>query len=60
MAAITGVLARPTAYAGVWGWLATVDHKRIGILYGVSGVRIPAGGWYRSRGNAHATGPARF
>ena len=36
MAAITGVLARPTAYAGVWGWLTTVDHKRIGVLYGVS------------------------
>ena len=22
--------------AGVWGWITTVDHKRIGILYGVS------------------------
>ena len=36
MAAITGVLARPIGYAGVWGWLTTVDHKRIGVLYGVS------------------------
>ena len=30
----------PTAHAGeatgVWSWLTTVDHKRIGILYGVS------------------------
>ncbi|MDP3939413.1 MAG: cbb3-type cytochrome c oxidase subunit I, partial [Deltaproteobacteria bacterium] len=23
-------------YRGVWSWLTTVDHKRIGILYGVS------------------------
>ena len=36
MAAITGVLARPTSYSGVWGWLTTVDHKRIGVLYGAS------------------------
>jgi cytochrome c oxidase subunit 1 len=25
---------RPTSKAGVWSWLTTVDHKRIGILYG--------------------------
>ena len=36
MAAITGVLARPTSYAGVWGWMTTVDHKRIAVLYGVT------------------------
>ena len=24
------------AYRGLWSWLTTVDHKRIGILYGVS------------------------
>ena len=36
MAAITGVIPRPTSYAGVWGWLTTVDHKRIGVLYGTS------------------------
>jgi cytochrome c oxidase subunit 1 len=36
MAAITGVLPRPTSYSGVWSWITTVDHKRIGILYGVS------------------------
>jgi len=27
---------RPTATHGVWSWLTTIDHKRIGILYGVS------------------------
>ena len=27
---------RPTYPTGVWGWLTTVDHKRIGILYGVT------------------------
>jgi cytochrome c oxidase subunit 1 len=30
------VLRRPTSYAGWWGWVTTVDHKRIGILYGVT------------------------
>ena len=36
MATITGVIPRPTSYSGVWSWLTTVDHKRIGILYGVT------------------------
>src|SRR5437763_1115490 len=31
------VVPRPKAApSGVWSWLTTVDHKRIGILYGVS------------------------
>ena len=34
MATLTGVLARPSSYTGVWSWITTVDHKRIGILYG--------------------------
>jgi cytochrome c oxidase subunit I len=25
---------RPTAKKGVWSWVTTVDHKRIGLLYG--------------------------
>ena len=33
---ISGVLRRPTSYEGWWGWVTTVDHKRIGILYGVT------------------------
>src|ERR1051325_3257314 len=28
-----GVLRRPTSTTGVWGWLTTVDHKKIGIMY---------------------------
>ena len=31
-----GLLARPTAKTGVWGWMTTVDHKKIGIMYGVT------------------------
>lgn len=31
-----GFLARPTAQTGLVSWLTTVDHKRIGILYGVT------------------------
>ncbi|MEY2398750.1 MAG: cytochrome c oxidase subunit [Actinomycetota bacterium] len=30
------VLRRPTNTSGFWGWITTVDHKRIGILYGVT------------------------
>jgi cytochrome c oxidase subunit I len=30
------LLSRPTAKNGFWGWLTTVDHKKIGILYGVT------------------------
>jgi cytochrome c oxidase subunit I len=28
------LLRRPTAKTGIWSWFTTVDHKRIGILYG--------------------------
>src|SRR5437867_9368433 len=30
----SGLLRRPTATTGFWSWITTVDHKRIGILYG--------------------------
>ena len=33
---ISGALRRPTGYEGWWSWVTTVDHKRIGILYGVT------------------------
>ncbi len=33
-----GFLPRPTATSGLLGWLTTVDHKRIGILYGASAI----------------------
>jgi len=36
MTTMLGVLRRPTSHTGVWGWLTTVDHKKIGIMYGVS------------------------
>ena len=29
-------IPRPVHPTGVWGWITTVDHKRIGILYGVT------------------------
>jgi cytochrome c oxidase subunit 1 len=31
-----GLLRRPTATTGIWSWLTTVDHKKIGILYGIT------------------------
>ncbi len=30
------VLPRPKAEYGLWSWITTVDHKRIGTLYGVT------------------------
>jgi cytochrome c oxidase subunit I len=33
---VTTVEAHAPAATGVWSWITTVDHKRIGILYGVS------------------------
>jgi cytochrome c oxidase subunit 1 len=30
------IFRRPTSTAGFWGWVTTVDHKRIGILYFVT------------------------
>ncbi len=30
------IFARPTASTGLVSWLTTVDHKRIGMLYGIS------------------------
>src|SRR5512132_77190 len=29
-------IKKEVAYTGVWSWITTVDHKRIGILYGVT------------------------
>ena len=34
--ALPEALRRPTSYSGWWSWVTTVDHKRIGILYGVT------------------------
>ena len=33
---INGMLARPVSPTGLLGWLTTIDHKRIGILYGTT------------------------
>ena len=33
--ALSGI-ARPVHPTGIWGWITTIDHKRIGILYGVT------------------------
>ena len=37
MATVAGVVAQPATYSGVWSWITTVDHKRIGTLYAVTG-----------------------
>ena len=30
----TTIFRRPTAETGFWSWITTVDHKKIGIMYG--------------------------
>ncbi len=32
----TSIYVRPHPKTGIWSWITTVDHKRIGILYGYS------------------------
>ena len=49
MSQTEAAVARPAivepAETGLWSWITTVDHKRIGILYGVSaGVFFVLGG----------------
>ncbi len=36
MATLTDVIERPASQSGLWSWITTVDHKRIGVLYGVT------------------------
>ena len=36
MATITDVIPRPASQSGLWSWITTVDHKRIGVLYGTT------------------------
>lgn len=31
-----GILRRPKATTGFWSWFTSVDHKKIGILYGAT------------------------
>jgi len=33
---VAGVHAVPKSESGLWSWITTVDHKRIGVLYGVT------------------------
>ena len=36
MATVAGIVPRPVHPTGLWAWLTTIDHKRIGVLYGVT------------------------
>ena len=36
MTTISLGVPRPLHPTGVWSWITTVDHKRIGILYGIT------------------------
>ena len=30
----SNIFRRPSSETGIWSWITTVDHKRIGIMYG--------------------------
>ena len=34
--AVRAARQKAASYSGVWSWITTVDHKRIGVLYGVT------------------------
>ena len=34
--ALRQLRSQAASYGGVWSWIATVDHKRIGVMYGVT------------------------
>ena len=36
MVARLEIISRPIAPTGLWSWITTIDHKRIGILYGTT------------------------
>ncbi|GIU91361.1 MAG: hypothetical protein KatS3mg011_0267 [Acidimicrobiia bacterium] len=51
------IFRRPTATTGLWSWITTVDHKKIGIMYGYtafvfffSGARGPGPPYPAGRG----------
>ena len=37
MATAVGAIAHTEEHSGLWSWLTTVDHKKIGALYGITG-----------------------
>jgi cytochrome c oxidase subunit 1 len=63
-----GLLRRPMATTGVWSWLTTVDHKKIGILYGVTAFAFFLIGGSEAlvirtqlaQPNQHILGPAQY
>ena len=51
-------IRRPSALTGVWSWFTTVDHKKIGLMYGVTSfVFFVAGGLEALVIRAQLSGP---
>ena len=38
MGSLPKFLQRPTTYSGIWGWIVTVDHKKIGVMYAFTAI----------------------
>src|SRR5688500_19233076 len=49
------LLRRPTATEGFWGWVTTIDHKRIGVLYGVTAFIFFLFGGLEARSEEHTS-----
>ncbi len=52
-----GVFARPTATHGWKSWFTTVDHKKIGIMYGVASLFFFLVGGLRGAADPHRSWP---
>ena len=52
-------IPRPVHPTGVWGWITTIDHKRIGIPLRRHGLRPVRDGRHRGAHHAHAAGQGR-
>ena len=44
----SSIFRRPSSETGIWSWITTVDHKRIGIMYGYAVFFLPFNWWTRS------------
>src|SRR5918994_933599 len=48
------LVRRPRSTSGFWSWVTTVDHKRIGILYGITAFAFfLSGGLYNELFTTH-------
>ena len=57
MASMVFAIPRPVHPTGIWSWITTIDHKRIGILYGVTAFILFLSGGVEAVSYTHLTLP---